>query len=136
MTNVVLDTNVLISGFLWEGTPKKCLDGYRFASAYQLLFSPELIHEFRTKLLRKFHIPSQRVNLWVKEITMYAELVNPTYTTRICRDPKDNMLLDTAGAGRASYIVTGDKDLLTLLKFNSIQIVSPKTFLGILQKVG
>lgn len=135
MIKAVLDTNALISGLIWEGTPKKCLDKYRFDNSYQLIFSPELVHEFRVKLLDKFHLGPKVVSQWVKAIREYAIQVLPSYTTRICRDVKDNMILDTAIAGRANFIVTGDKDLLTLGKFQKVEIVSPKSFLTILQKI-
>lgn len=134
MIRAVVDTNVLISGLIWGGTPKRCFDKFRYENSYQLIFSPELVHEFRTKLLKKFQLPSQKVNLWVKELTQYSEFINPTYVTKICRDPKDNMLLDTAHSGQANFIVTGDKDLLTLKSFKHIEIVSPKSFLNILSK--
>lgn len=135
MIRAVVDTNVLISGLFWEGTPKKCLDKYRFENIYQIIFSPEAIHEFRQKLLYKFRLESTIVNRWVKEITLYAELVIPRYITKICRDAKDNMILDTAKAGRADYIVSGDKDLLVLKVFNkNIKIVSPADFLAVLDR--
>jgi len=47
----------------------------------------------------------------------------------VCRDPKDNMILELAVAGQADYIVTGDKDLLALNPFRKIQIVTPAEFL-------
>lgn len=130
MIRAVVDTNVLISGLFWEGTPKKCLDKYRFENIYQIIFSPEIVHEFRQKLLYKFRLEPAMVNRLVKEMTLYAELVVPRYVTKICRDAKDNMILDTAKAGKADYIVTGDKDLLVLKMFNkNIKIVSPADFL-------
>lgn len=136
MIRAVVDTNVLISGLFWEGTPKKCLDKYRFENTYQIIFSPEIVHEFRQKLLYKFRLEQVMINQWVKEIILYAEHVVPRYTTKICRDAKDNMILDTAIAGKADYIVSGDKDLLVLEVFNkNIKIVSPVDFLAILNKI-
>lgn len=135
MIRTVVDTNVLISGLFWDGTPKKCLDKYRFENIYQIIFSPEAIHELRQKLLYKFHLEPALISQLVKEMTLYAELVVPHYITKICRDAKDNMILDTAKAGRADYIVTGDKDLLVIKVFNkNTKIVSPADFLAIINK--
>ena len=125
----VLDTNVLLSGLLWEGTPKKYLDAFRFSNIYQLILSPELVNELRIKLSRKFKVPDDLIFRWEKEISQYAYLVVPKYETDICRDPEDNMILDTASAGNADYIVTGDNDLLTLKEFKSIPIITPRQFL-------
>jgi len=131
----VLDTNVLLSGLLWAGTPKKCLDAFRFQNIYQLILSPELIHELRNKLTKKFKVPQVLIEKWGKEITQYAHLVIPKYETTICRDPKDNMILDTASTGNAHYIVTGDEDLLILKDFKAISIVTPAQFFTLLEKM-
>lgn len=134
MIKAVVDTNVLISGFIWGGTPREIIDKFRLDSLYILVISPELVHEFRNKLLQKFLVESVQVDQWVIELAQYAELVSPNYLTEICRDPKDNMILDTALVGKADYIVTGDKDLLILGKFQKTTILSPKGFLQILHQ--
>ena len=128
MIKAVLDTNVLISGLFWQGTPKIILDSHRYQASYILILSPEIINEIRLKLLTKFKIAPKTIKILIREIQKYAELVTPHYETDICRDKKDNMILDTAVSGRADYIVTGDKDLLTLEKFQKIPIVSPNKF--------
>ena len=133
MKKAVVDTNVLISGLFWEGTPKKVIDKFRYDTGHKMIFSPELIHEFRTKLLTKFKVKPGIVVSIIEEITQYAELVNPRYLTGICRDKKDNMILDTVLAGNADYIISGDRDLLILKEFNKIKIVTPRQFLLIKQ---
>lgn len=51
------------------------------------------------------------------------------HTVTVCRDSDDNIVIQTAIAGRARYIVSGDKDLLALHNYDSIQIVKPAVFL-------
>jgi predicted nucleic acid-binding protein len=46
----------------------------------------------------------------------------------VCRDPDDDVVLGTAVAGRCDAIVTGDKDLLGLVRFREIAVVSPRDF--------
>ena len=48
---------------------------------------------------------------------------------QVCRDPKDNMILELAVSGNADYIITGDADLLVLNPFRGISIVTPADFL-------
>jgi uncharacterized protein len=48
-----------------------------------------------------------------------------------CRDSKDDKFVELAVAGHATYIVTGDSDLLALDPFRGIQILSPSLFLGL-----
>lgn len=56
-------------------------------------------------------------------------LVDITESVEICRDPKDNMILELAICGNADVIVTGDKDLLDLDPFRGIVVVTPQTYL-------
>ena len=51
----------------------------------------------------------------------------------VCRDGKDNFLLEVALEGEADYLVTGDEDLLVLDPFHNTKIVKPKDFEGIFQ---
>jgi predicted nucleic acid-binding protein len=52
-----------------------------------------------------------------------------TFGEQICRDPDDDHVLGTAIAGNADYIVTGDRDLLVLERFQTVEIVSPSEFM-------
>jgi putative PIN family toxin of toxin-antitoxin system len=56
-------------------------------------------------------------------------LIEITKRFNVCRDPKDDKFLDLAVSGRASYIITGDNDLLVLNPFEGIQVLSPSQFL-------
>lgn len=47
----------------------------------------------------------------------------------VCRDPKDNMLLELAVAGQAEVVVSGDKDILDLGEFEGIFMELPANFL-------
>lgn len=58
-----------------------------------------------------------------------AEMVEIDEAITICRDPKDNKLLELAVSGNANFLVTGDKDLLVLNPFRGIEIIVPRDFL-------
>jgi len=49
----------------------------------------------------------------------------------VCRDPKDDMVLECALQAAAQYIVSGDRDLLVLGEYAGIAIVTPRSFLNI-----
>jgi len=53
---------------------------------------------------------------------------------KICRDPDDDKLLETAVLGRADCIVTGDQDLLILGSYQRIPILTPAEFLSALEQ--
>jgi predicted nucleic acid-binding protein len=59
-----------------------------------------------------------------------GDLVVPIRKVKVCRDPKDDMVIGAALAGGADFIVTGDEDLMALNKFEGVRMVSPRTFLA------
>lgn len=64
----------------------------------------------------------------------FADLINITSKSKICRDEKDDFLLNLAIDGNADYLVTGDKDLLILKKVNKTKILTYSELLEILLK--
>lgn len=65
----------------------------------------------------------------IRQLAALAEPVRIVRKVRLCRDPKDDMLLEIAANGRASHLVTGDADLLRLDPFDGVRIVTPAAFL-------
>lgn len=59
-----------------------------------------------------------------------TELVVVNDVVNDCRDPKDNKFLELAINGKATHIVSGDKDLLALHLFRGVLILTPQTFLA------
>ena len=47
----------------------------------------------------------------------------------MCRDSKDNKILELAVSGAADFVVSGDGDLLVLHPFRGISILRPREFL-------
>ena len=60
-----------------------------------------------------------------------AEDIEITESVQVCRDPKDDRILELAVNGDAAYIVTGDEDLLVLNPFRGIEILRPADFLAL-----
>lgn len=57
-----------------------------------------------------------------------------TVTVKVCRDPRDDRILELAVSGDATFVVTGDSDLLVLNSFRGVQIVTPSQLLGLITK--
>lgn len=55
-------------------------------------------------------------------------LIEPTSSTNICRDPDDNKFLNCAKDSDALYIVSGDEDLLILKEYGVTKIITAKDF--------
>lgn len=127
---VVLDANVLLSAAGYHGTPGRVVDLWALEDRYQLIISPEIAGEFERALVRVLSVPAPLARRVVADLAAGAERVIPTARTRICRDPRDNMVLDTALTGHADFLVTGDQDLLVLKRFAGATILTPAQFLA------
>lgn len=130
---IVADTNVLISAALRSrGIPRAAIDAVRSEDGL-LLFSAETFAEIRTRLMRpKFdrYLEQQFRTSWLLQIEAVSKLVPITGAALGCRDPDDDKLLETALAGEADCLVTGDRDLLSMTPFRGIPILSPADFLA------
>ncbi|GIK09441.1 MAG: putative toxin-antitoxin system toxin component, PIN family protein [Anaerolineaceae bacterium] len=128
---VVFDTNVLVSALLFEESMPA--QAFFFAVARGVvLISAELVNELQRVIYRpkfdRYIADSQRED-FILSLVETSELVVVAETINICRDPKDNMILELAVSGDADMIVTGDDDLLVLNSFQEITILNPQEFL-------
>src|ERR1035438_1516048 len=110
---LVLDTNVVASALLWDGPPRRLLRaGHR--EEVRLFTSAPLLAELADILARpKFAKKIEASLLSVDELVgLYAELaalVRPTAVSRLASDPDDDVVIGTALAAKADYLVTGDR---------------------------
>ena len=127
----VLDTNVLVSALLFPASvPRKALDtivdnGTVLLSVPQLLEIADVLARDR---FDKYLTQEERMRFLVGFLKI-SEMVAVTETLSICRDPKDNKLLELAVSGRSDYLITGDEDLLALDPFRNVRIRTPRNFL-------
>lgn len=125
----VIDTNIWIS-YLLGGLLQE-LDKWILSGEIKLAVSDKMLKEFsevvnRPKLKPLFQ--SERVKELFALLDNYAVVVSPTQRTEVCRDPKDNFLLEAALEGNVDCIITGDDDLLILDPFYGIRILTPADF--------
>ncbi len=126
---LVLDTNTVISGLLWQGPPGQLLDAVQ-SGRVSLYTSVPLLTELQGVLKRdKFARQLKKRGLKDSAIfdgyaTMAALVTPPTIVPAITRDPADDAVLACAAAAQADLIVSGDKDLLRLKEYQGIRIVN------------
>ncbi|MFT3792948.1 MAG: putative toxin-antitoxin system toxin component, PIN family [Rudaea sp.] len=131
----VVDTNTLVSAFLWQGLPGNviALAGEKIV---RLVTSRILLDELEQVLHRaKFAKSIAKTGLSAEELmASYKQLVTivaaPPLTRPVSRDPKDDAVLATALAGRVDAIISGDKDLLVLERFQTISILTVRDALA------
>ncbi len=126
---LVLDTNVILSGLLWHDAPHEILDRVG-SGAVSLISSPALLAELADVLGRaKFSAILARAGLLREhlpdEMRRFAEMVIPApLPAPVCRDPADDEVLAAAFAAQVDLIVSGDADLLDLREYQGIRIVT------------
>jgi len=93
-----------------------------------------MLAEFADVLTRnKFSVTSTQVEKFISIIVEKAKTVSVDSICRvILEDPDDDIVLSTALKGKADYIVTGDKHLLSLKKYEKIEILKVNQMLEIL----
>ncbi|MEK7509622.1 MAG: putative toxin-antitoxin system toxin component, PIN family [Patescibacteria group bacterium] len=127
---VVVDTSVLVSAALFdESVPRSALVlTMRFHTP---LVSDAMIREYgRVMSSSKFdaYTPrNERLALLATYIQASDQVEIPG-TLHICRDPRDNMVIETAFEGKANALITGDDDILSLRPLKGINIMTPEEF--------
>lgn len=131
MTRIVFDTNVTISALLFTDS----VPGRAFIRALDqgtILVSVALVGELSRVLGRgRFdrYVTREERDGFLESLIRESNLIEITETVQVCRDPKDDQVLELAVNGGASCIVTGDADLLVLNPFRGIEIITPAIFL-------
>ena len=126
----VFDNNVLISAALLGGIPRQAFD--KLLDDGTVLISVPVLLELADALSRekfdRYVTPDERMRFMVSFLKT-AEMIEINETITVCRDPKDDKLLELAVCGNANFLVTGDKDLLVLNQFSEVEIITPRDFL-------
>jgi len=127
MLKVTADTNILVSSTIAKGKEYELLKLAKLGNI-GLFLSPQILNEFKEVISRpKFGFSQEQINKSLKQIINIANIVMPSKKIDIIRDdPSDNMILECAEAGKADYIVSGDKHLLSLGEYSRIKIVKTK----------
>jgi uncharacterized protein len=127
---IVLDTNILISAIGWGGKPntilKLCIE-----KKLNLFLSNQILFEVNKVLSRKKfnNIELKHKKEFIIFLREISTIVKPSTKVNICRDINDNMFIETAIEANANFIISGDEDLLSLKKYNNIEIINPNIFL-------
>jgi putative PIN family toxin of toxin-antitoxin system len=131
VTRVVLDTNTLISALLFSGTASRLVPLWQ-SRRITALVSKEILEEYlRVLPYPKFQLGDREIRALIEEeLLPFVETVRVRRRLAVVRrDPEDNKFLDCAAAGRAEYLVTGDRDLRDLESYRGITVLTVGEFL-------
>lgn len=125
---VTVDSNIVLSAFLWGGNPRRVLNAAR-SGAIHIYTSPHLIAELaevlaREQFERRLVEVSSSVEKILDEYQGLATMVDaPEIEPVVLRDPDDDAVVACAIASDSDVIVSGDKDLLDLGAYSGIRIL-------------
>jgi len=136
MAKAVFDTTVLVSAFLKPVAGGVSFDLLRFAEqgSFDLCLSNNILEETAQVLLRegrmrkRYAYPDSAVVEFCQSIAILSVIVDSLPDVTVVRDPEDDMVIATALAAGADYLVSRDKDLLVLGEYEGVKIVTPEEF--------
>jgi putative PIN family toxin of toxin-antitoxin system len=132
---IVLDTNIFISAFFWGGNPRKIIERI-IGGVDSLYITDEILNEIAQVLARpKFNLDKSSIVCLINAIKEISVCIAAKGEVKgICRDSKDDMILECGWCCAADYIITGDDDLLSLKIFRGIEIITANHYVSIFGK--
>ena len=125
---LVIDTNVLISAVFFGGKPRKVVESV-IRGNVKACASGEIIEEYEEVLEEMI---SRKQGVLRKDLFQFLmkriEITQPVSEVRVCRDPDDDKFISCAMDAGALYIVSGDKDLLDIGKYEGVTIITAAEF--------
>ena len=142
---VLIDTNVRVSAFInRKGYPARVKEKF-LDREFDVVISATLLGELhdvlcRPKIKNLCKITDEEIGLFVEILAGTGHKVNLIGDIKLCRDKKDNMVLETSIKGSADYLVTRDDDIKTdpylikEMKKHGVTILTVSKFLEIISK--
>ena len=124
---VILDANVAIAAVaargLCEAVVELCIE------RHEIILGQAILDDIEEKLCKKLKVPAPVAAEYLHVLKAKATLVVPEKLPKdTCRDPDDNEVLGLVVPGHAEVLISGDKDLLTLVAFKGCRILAPRAF--------
>ena len=141
MLRAVVDTNLLVSGFISPRSyPREIITRWRRAE-FTLVTSREIIEE-ANRVLRlpriqvKYHLTEADIQAFVFTLICQTEYVAGRLNlTNVAPDPGDDKIISCAVEAQADFVVTGDKPLQKLEEYQGIKIVNAQAFIEALDQL-
>lgn len=130
---IVIDTNVVASAIFFGGRPAALLRMV-ITRTLSAVATDEIVDEYQetvNHLMKKYSEKADEFSLI--PIISAMEMIPASDNIHICRDPDDDKFISCAVDGQCYYIVSGDKDLLTLGNYENIRILTVAEFMKMIE---
>ena len=145
MPLIVVDTNVWVSAFLNPHGHPAAIRAAFVEGEFDVAISAPLLEEIidvlnRPRLRDKYSLVDEEIAEFVELLARRGVKVRPAGEIRGCRDPDDDLVLETAVLSGARYLVTrdddlkGDESLVRAMEAHSVQVLTVQRFLGRLHR--
>lgn len=130
---ITVDTNVLISALGWNGAEAAVIEMV-LDSSLVLCLSAQILSEFyRVVNYPKFGFTDEEIDGFIGRLLTNSIIVNPSQSINaVADDPDDNKIIECAVEGKAEYIISGDRHLLSLGEYKNVKILRASEFLQFL----
>ena len=132
---VVIDTNVFVSGLNFRGRPREVVD-LAWRKQIEVYISPFILEELKRVLEEDFGWDRERIEVTIERIKEETIQVQPKTKISVIKEKEaDNRILECGVGGKVQYIISGDRrHPLPLKEYKSIKILSPAQFLEIISQ--
>lgn len=143
LVKVLIDTNVWVSALINpKGAPAKVKDAW-IKNKFEALISLPILEELtevlqRPRIKNKYQLTDEEIAQFLTLINHKAKHVVIARDLKICRDPDDNLVLETALKGNAQYMVSRDDDIkrdeeiIRHMEERGIRVMTVSKFLALL----
>jgi len=125
----VFDTNIFVSALAIPGGQAERAIDLVIDARVNLCISKEIIHEVLGVLAQKFSKGPEELSRTAVFLSELGELIIPRKKLAVLNDEPDNRILECAATGHVDVIVTGDRAMLNLKKYQGTRILSLRQFL-------
>ena len=126
--NIVVDTNIIISGIFFGGNPKRIINAI-LDSKVNAYISKEILNEYFEIINEMIFSKGESIDLsFISLLIDRFNIIETTSKIDISRDPDDNKFIECAVDSNSIYIVSGDDDLLSIKNYHNIEIITAKEF--------
>jgi putative PIN family toxin of toxin-antitoxin system len=144
MSRAVFDANLLVSAFLSRDNPGGAsneLLRFVISGQVELYLSVDIIDEAigiladSPRLLARYAYSLDEIGQFRADLIILATIIDPEpIPGAVPRDPDDDKIVACAIAAGAEYLITRDRDLLSLVNYDGIAIITPESFLHIIRQ--
>ncbi len=138
MLQAVIDTNLLVSGFISPLSYPREIEKRWRNEQFVLIASPQIIDEinrvlYLPRIKQRYKLSESDIHAFILAITFKASCTaDKIVLSGVAPDPGDDKIISCAVEAKADFIVTGDKTFQRLKAYRKIRIVDAASFINIL----